>query len=290
VAYPLHSPSPVYLKDCLSRRTIFFSGKGGVGKSTITWATALACHEQGRRVLVAHWDPFDQAETPALAKTLGLDWLALETFTCFKEYALKVLKFEKVYDVVFDNQVLKTFLRATPGLAEAVVAGKIWDLYDRGEYDLVVVDLPSSGHAVSFFKSPKGVHQVFRRGFVSKEAERVCNFFQAPATRVDFVSLPEDLSIVECGELKAKLAQIYPLNFGFLHMNELTPKFDLPPLETLPPEIAGLRLDYTARRTRDEEALKEAQKLELPITHVPRFATEEVAPLIRFVAKTLVDA
>ena len=37
--------------DLLARRLLFFTGKGGVGKSTVTAATALLAAERGQRVL-----------------------------------------------------------------------------------------------------------------------------------------------------------------------------------------------------------------------------------------------
>jgi anion-transporting ArsA/GET3 family ATPase len=42
--------------DLLERRLLFFTGKGGVGKSTVTAATALLAAEHGKRVLLVEVD------------------------------------------------------------------------------------------------------------------------------------------------------------------------------------------------------------------------------------------
>ena len=42
--------------DLLGRRLLFFTGKGGVGKSTVTAATALLAAERGQRVLLVEVD------------------------------------------------------------------------------------------------------------------------------------------------------------------------------------------------------------------------------------------
>src|SRR5450755_4109251 len=42
--------------DFLDRRLLFFTGKGGVGKSTVAAATALLAAERGRRVLMIEVD------------------------------------------------------------------------------------------------------------------------------------------------------------------------------------------------------------------------------------------
>src|SRR5687768_13759142 len=43
--------APVILDDLLSRRLLILSGKGGVGKSVVGMALAVAAHRRGKRVL-----------------------------------------------------------------------------------------------------------------------------------------------------------------------------------------------------------------------------------------------
>jgi len=45
------------LDDLLSKRLVILSGKGGVGKSVVGAALALAAHERGKRVLLVHGSP-----------------------------------------------------------------------------------------------------------------------------------------------------------------------------------------------------------------------------------------
>ena len=113
-----------YLSDSLNRKVIFFTGKGGVGKSTLAWATALACHRQGKKVAIVGWQPLGKEEAPPVARELGMDWLGLETLAAFREYALGIIKFQKIYDSVLDNKILRTFVLAAPGLADAVEIGR----------------------------------------------------------------------------------------------------------------------------------------------------------------------
>ncbi|MDO5633584.1 MAG: ArsA family ATPase [Micrococcus sp.] len=53
----MRPPSPALLELLGQRRVLFFGGKGGVGKTTLASATALALARQGRRVLVVSTDP-----------------------------------------------------------------------------------------------------------------------------------------------------------------------------------------------------------------------------------------
>jgi anion-transporting ArsA/GET3 family ATPase len=268
-----------FLNDCLNNRVLFFTGKGGVGKSSVAWATAKLCAKNGKRVTVASWSPFTSQSESALEKIYSIQSIQLDTLSAFREYALKILKFDKIYDAVFDNHVLKTFIRAAPGLSETVIAGKIWDLYTHGEQDILIVDLPASGHAFSFFQSPLGIQKVFSKGFVHREAEKVCEMFQANDCRIDLVTLPEEMPIVESIQFHEKLMNLYPFHFGFLHVNQCTPDFPIPEhsfFQNLPREVQECEERHISRKAQETEALEAAEKLPLKQLHIPRFTSETV--------------
>lgn len=285
-----HSPS--FVEDCLTRQVIFVTGKGGVGKSTVAWAMALACRKQNARVTVASWNPLDSPTGGAPTDTEGVRYLPLDANGCFREYASRILKFETLYNVIFENHVLQTFIRATPGIAETVLAGKIWDLWEKREQDLLIVDLPSSGHAVSFFQSPLGVHKIFAIGFVHKESEKIVKMLKARTTRIDLVALPEELPVVEGVQLKQKLVETYPFNFGFLHLNQCTPDFPLP--EPLPADLSAesrVCLDRHVERIHSErEAISLSTELDMPTHNIPRFPAENRDATLQKVAAFLENA
>jgi len=276
-----------YIEDCLTRKIVFFTGKGGVGKSTFAWATALACHRRGKRVAVASWDPFDiRTPGPTMPEPCReIPALKLETMGCFREFVLKRVRIEKLYDLVFDNYVLRTFLTTAPGVADTVIAGKLCHAVDTDEYDLLLVDLPSSGHTLSFFKSPFGVQMLFPVGFVHRESKNIGELFQSQKARIDFVLLPEELSVTETGELRKQLAAVAPLSFGYALVNAITPDFDLP--DETPAPLAESASLYRDTRERERAALEEAAKLGLPLLQFSRFATEELGTAIVRLAEEL---
>lgn len=278
------SSSPSFLDDCLNRRIIFFTGKGGVGKSTLSWATALAASRRGLDVAVASWNPYDEQTRPPLDEFGRITYYPLETLSAFKEYVVKILKFETIYDTVFDNPILKTFLRAAPGLSETVLAGKIWNMADRKDHDLIIVDLPSSGHAYSFFQSPHGVQKVFGMGFVRREAERICQLFESSACRIDLVTLPEELPVAECAELKLKLSSIAPFRFGFLHLNQTLPEIPIPNVESDFVERFRLQKDQEA----DSEGALRA--LHMPLIKHPNLTLLTATEMTLALAKRLETA
>lgn len=280
-----------FLDDCLSREVILVTGKGGVGKSTIAWAIARAVAARGKRVAVASWNPLEEGFAEQAPAHPSIRWLQLDASSCFREYASRILKFETLYNVIFENYVLQTFLKATPGVSDTVIAGKLWDVWNRGDQDLLVVDLPSTGHALSFFSSPFGVNRIFSMGFVHKESEKILELFQAPTTRIDLVALPEELPITEAGYLKQKLDSLGTFPLGYLHMNQTSPEFPLPAnLPQLPEDVRACVEGYLERREREGVASDIAAELKLPQIPIPRFPVKDREQTLTLVTEFLESA
>lgn len=281
-----------YLENCLSKRILFFSGKGGAGKGTVAWATALLCHRHGKKVAVFSWNPLENESVSPLSQKFGIPWHPLETLTCFKEYSLHIVRFEALYRTVFDNALIKTFVMATPGLSESVIAGKILDTHKKNPDTLLIVDLPATGHAVSFFKSPYGVKRVVTIGFVHRDAAKVCNMFEDPNVRLDLVTLPEELSMVETIQLKSDLNPV-GIHFGYLHINGCTPPFALPSeteLYRLPHEIRQTCVRHKQRIKKETEIKTLATELQLPTHEIPRVAKKSIDEIVENIAAFLEKA
>ena len=275
-----------FLTDALKQRLLFFSGKGGVGKSVLAWATALCLRRKGKKVTLVSWNPFDAETKPLPTASLGIDWLQLETMACFQEYVLKALRFERIYSMVFDNHVLRTFVRVAPGLPDTVIAGKVWDLYESGTQDCLIVDLPSSGHAISFFESPIGVNKVFGKGFVHKESEKILRMFQSEDVRFNLVTLLEELPLQESQELKAKLSSLLSIKFGYVIANQVLPHFSPP--KPMPAEpLASTWKTYEEECSAQTETLPAAKSLGMPLVSVPKIAAKGFVEMVKTVADHL---
>ena len=283
---------PSFLADSLKRKIIFFTGKGGVGKTAMAWATALALQRQKQRVKVVSWSPFNNPSENSALKDFGIPWEQLDSVSCFKEYALKTLKFEKFFDAVFDNKILKAFIGAAPGLPETVIAGKVWDLFDRAEQDTLIVDLPATGHALSFFKSPMGIEKMFASGFVHRQAGQICDMFIDPRARLDIVTLPEEMPILETQQFVESALNLAQFPLGFLLVNQCTPDFPIPnPLpKELSREVTDCLIDHQNRVRRETLVLKEAHDLPLFLRKLPRFSTEVLKETIERLAESLAES
>ena len=150
------------LQDLLAHHLIFVGGKGGVGKTTIAAAIALAAAGEDRTCLVVSTDPahslgdiFDQqiggVRRPLANNLWGLeidpDAEAERHIGTVKDH-MKTMVHPRLYDEV-ERQL--DLARYAPGAAEAALLERVAVLMgDEGsEYDLVIFDTAPSGHTVA---------------------------------------------------------------------------------------------------------------------------------------------
>ncbi len=254
-------PTTPYLNDTLNKEVIFITGKGGVGKSTLARAIALRATAEGKRARI-----ISLSEIVGIASDpFEYEFTILSPMECLREYMKRKLPLESLVDAAFKHELFSRFVRVTPGLADTVMAGKMWDLWKKREQDLLIIDLPSSGHALSFFKTPIGVAQVFRIGFVHHELEKIWELWTSPSTRIDIVTLPEELPVQECKELHQGLAQITPsLPIGFIIVNQTLPAFN----DT--GENDFYHDHYRHRRLQEQELIENLKSLDRPILQLNR--------------------
>src|SRR5579859_7125093 len=114
------------------KRFILVTGKGGVGKTTVCAAQALALAARGKRVLVVMCNAKER-----LSAMLGSDLVRSEVSLvarnvwavnidpekALEEYGMLMLKVRALYKAVFENRYTKSFLRAVPGLYEWSMLG-----------------------------------------------------------------------------------------------------------------------------------------------------------------------
>ena len=208
------------LDDLLKRRVVILSGKGGVGKSVVGASLALAAHDRGKRVLFVEVD----APTPAahlFGAKAGPDGVAevlprlfmtnLVPRAVMDEYVRETARIELIARKILGSPIYHRFFAAAPGLPELMVLGKLMLLEEertgwprRPRFDLIVVDAPATGHALSFLKVPVAASNVAPVGPVGHNARRILSLLRDPArTALVVVAVPEEMAVVEAIELAA---------------------------------------------------------------------------------------
>ena len=144
-------------------RIILYTGKGGVGKTSIAAATACKIAGEGKRVLVmstdqAHSlsDSFDMKLGNTPIKIVD-NLYAMEIDTVLEnENAWGNLKgyFKKLMVLKSEETIESEELLVFPGFEELLSLIKIKEIHDEGKYDVLIVDCAPTGETMSLLKFP----------------------------------------------------------------------------------------------------------------------------------------
>lgn len=220
----------------LERRLHVVTGKGGVGKSTLSAALALALQAKGRKVLVCEVTAREQVSGLLGAKESGVEISQIDRSIwsvhvrppeAMREYGLMVLKFKTIYTAVFENRLVRYFLRSIPSLPEIVMLGKVWwhvarerDEQGRFVWDHVILDAPATGHGVSFLGTPRTILELVSDGPLMRDMRNMQETIEDPATTaIHVVTLPEEMPVNEAVELDEALRTKLELPTGGLFLN-----------------------------------------------------------------------
>jgi len=228
------------MKSPFDLKFVFVVGKGGVGKTAVSGALALAAAAQGKRVLVAMCNAKDRLsymlETPPIGPSIqhlfpGVDAVNMEPAAALEEYGMLVLRVRALYKLVFENRYVSAFLHGTPGIDAWAMLGKAQyhaqekDADGQPRYDLVIVDAPATGHGLDLLRVPRVIMDVAPPGLLRRDAENANALFQDPQrSGVLLVTLPEEMPSTETVELHSAVRNELNLPVCGLVINQTLPQ------------------------------------------------------------------
>lgn len=150
-----------------TKKLLFFGGKGGVGKTTVSAATALMAADS-KRVLLVSTDPahnlghlFNRPLAPTATRLApNLDAIELDPQQTIEQHLNEVgAVLRKLMPVQLVNEVDKhlELSRDAPGMEEAALLERIAEVVEQGQrdYDLIVFDTAPSGHTARLMALPE---------------------------------------------------------------------------------------------------------------------------------------
>ena len=150
------------------RRYVMFGGKGGLGKTTFSAATAYWLAKQGKKVLVFSVDP--QASLTDIfqqdifgkgpVKVMDNLWAQeIDADRHIKEYQAEIRK--KILDMYGLEAVpeeIEHYIQAAsaePAMEESAIFDAVVDVVVKGDYDYYIYDLVPLGHALYYLSMAK---------------------------------------------------------------------------------------------------------------------------------------
>src|ERR687892_2448947 len=151
-----------------NRRYVMFGGKGGLGKTTFSAATAFWLAQQGHRVLVFSVDPqaslsdifqkdiFGQGPVKIIdnlwAQEIDADRHIKEYQDEIRQRIRDMYGMDEVPDEIEDYI---TAASAEPAMEESAIFDSVVDIVNQGDYDYYIYDLVPLGHALYYLSMAK---------------------------------------------------------------------------------------------------------------------------------------
>ncbi len=180
-------------------RVILFTGKGGVGKTSISAATALRLATRGYKTLVISTDPahslgdafgapLGNAPTPVEENLDGQEVTVTEALREYwsdvKEYLVEVFRIQGMDDVSAEEMAI------LPGFDELASILYVDAYTQEGLYDVIVVDTAPTGASLKFLSLPEMAQWYMQRLFkVNRAIARIARPLTRPFLKVP---LPDD--------------------------------------------------------------------------------------------------
>lgn len=269
------------------------TGKGGVGRTSVTAALALVAQRAGKRVLVAEvWDGTDGASplaqlfgVPRLPRTAaalapGILGTQLRPDVGVELFLGQVLRIARVARAALDFDPLRRMFMAVPSLRELGIFFHLLSYlrasHERGEpaHQLILLDMPATGHTLALTGLPEVVLRLIQRGPIAEALREGQSYMNSPEkTGAYVVTLPEELPVSESLELLEGL-QRTSVPSGGLFVNRMpTTTFSPEEVAAVHAFLPGRSLFGTDGFHRAQEAQRAVQRLakstSLPLVELP---------------------
>ncbi|MFN8015274.1 MAG: ArsA family ATPase [Acidimicrobiia bacterium] len=193
-----------------NQKLLFLTGKGGTGKSFLSCIIAANLANQGKKVCIV-----DVESTGAIASYFEHEAVGYEPVELANNIFLYQIKTdEALAEYLYLNAKIPTWAKLTPlarlidlisnaapGVREILLVGKICHSVklmneDQSDFDVIIVDAPSSGHIVSLLDAPNALSEIVTKGMIQEQTKWMQEILEDPKTTGVFVVTNSDEIVV----------------------------------------------------------------------------------------------
>ncbi|HIP58530.1 MAG TPA: ArsA family ATPase [Archaeoglobus profundus] len=196
-------------------RIILFTGKGGVGKTTIAAATGIKTSQLGYKTLIISTDPAHslsdsfqkelkpyptKVEENLYAMEVDVEYELEKHWSVIKEYLTLFFKSQGIEDIVAEE------LAILPGFDELASLLHLLHYYEKKEYDVVILDCAPTGETLRLLSVPEVAKWYMNRFFgIEKKILKLVRPIAEPLINVP---LPPDDVLDKVQELYIKMSKL----------------------------------------------------------------------------------
>jgi len=256
-------------------RYIFFTGKGGVGKSTVACATSVYLAEKGLKTLIVTTDPashlqniFGQPIEPEPTAIAGFDNLfaaRIDQKNAWEEYSKRILKAVEDKDEEIRTSVEEDL--NSPCAQEMAAFEKFMSYFELHGYDVLIFDTAPTGHTLRLLELPSDWKGFIDLGTLTKEtSEETMNKYahvieamrDRDSSTFVFVMYPEFTPMMEAWRASEDLKKQVGIETALVAVNYVLP------------EKFGRNTFFNNRRRQQEKYIKEIkERFKTPIFTIP---------------------
>jgi anion-transporting ArsA/GET3 family ATPase len=245
-------------------RLVIVAGKGGVGKTTASAALARAAALSGLSTLIVEVEG-----KSGLAALFGREPLTYEEVILSRgggregacdirgrtltpdDALLEYLRdhgMSRISKRLVSSGALDVVATAAPGIKDILILGKVKQLERAGKVDLLILDAPAAGHAITFLLSARALLDAVRVGPINSQARDVLEMLtDHQRCQVVLVTLPEETPVNELIDTAYHLEDRVGVALGPVVVNGLYP------------ELRGVDVDPAAAATKAGTTLRDGE-------------------------------
>jgi anion-transporting ArsA/GET3 family ATPase len=280
--------------DPFTPRLSLFTGKGGVGKSTVAAAIAMEASRRGLRPLVVELGHRASMQAIFGVPRVGHDPIEvapgvhatnIDLDRTLADYVREQVPVRALASRIARSRSLERFFEAAPAVAEVLTLHRIEQLLaemgakGQPRWHPVLVDFDATGHALMFLELPHVFHGLVPAGPLRALLDSFAALLSDRAhTRLHLVTIPGHLPVQETLELCARLEREHAVPLGTLFVNQVPPP-PLPPRAEASIDAILTRVDPAsplgddlalARRAAHAHHVRRAELARLDALRLPR--------------------